>query len=79
MTNGISLVSGLSEPCATITTFLDADSYGQISYADESGSWSTQYEVEDGDHVVTARATDLAGNQSLVSIARLFRSKEIMS
>ena len=79
ITDGIALVSGLAEPNAIITTFLDSDTYGKVSYADEYGNWSTQYEVEDGDHVVTARATDLAGNQSLVSIARLFRAKEIMS
>lgn len=79
ITDRIALVSGLSEPYAIITSFLDADTYGKISYSDDSGNWSTQYEVEDGDHVVTARATDLAGNQSFVSIARLFKAKEIMS
>lgn len=79
ITDGIAFVSGLAEPYAIITSFLDADTYGKISYADESGNWSTHYEVEDGDHVVTARSTDLAGNQSLVSIARLFRAQEIMS
>lgn len=79
ITDGIALVSGLSEPNAIITSFLDTDIYGKVSYADEYGNWSTQYAVEDGDHVVTARATDLAGNQSLVSTARFFKAKEIMS
>jgi hypothetical protein len=60
-------VSGTTESDAMITTFLDADTFGDISYADDSGNWSIDYDLESGDHTVAAQATDLAGNTGDVS------------
>lgn len=65
-------VTGISEPYAIIQTFLDNDTYGQITYADEIGAWSIDYSADPGMHTITAQATDLAGNQSDVTASRLF-------
>lgn len=66
------VVSGTTESGATITTFMDGDIYGDISYADGSGNWSIEYELSNGAHSVTAQASDLANNTSSVSGARSF-------
>lgn len=65
-------VTGISEPYATIQTFLDNDRYGQVTCADETGVWSIEYSVDPGVHTITAQATDLAGNQSDITASRLF-------
>lgn len=61
------VVSGTTESLATITTYMDGDTYGDISYADESGDWSIEYELSNGAHYVTAQAADLANNTGVVS------------
>lgn len=66
------VVSGTTEPLATITTFMDGDTYGDITYADASGNWSNEYSLSNATHSFTAQATDLAGNQGSVSSARTF-------
>lgn len=65
-------VGGTTEPDAIVTTFMDGDTYGDISYADGSGTWSFEYELDNGAHSVTAQATDLAGNISSLSSERNF-------
>lgn len=72
-------VSGTTQVLATITTFMDGNMYGEICYADESGNWSIEYTVEDGNHFVAAQATSIAGNQSPLSQATFFTTHEIMS
>jgi len=55
-------VTGTAEPGATITIFVDGVEVGTTS-ADEDGEWSfTLPAQDDGDHVITASATDAAGN-----------------
>lgn len=65
-------VSGTTEANATITTFMDGDTYGDISYADESGNWSIDYTLSNAAHSVTAQVSDLANNASVMSAARDF-------
>lgn len=79
ITDGVVVVSGYSQPYATITTFLDADTFGKITHSNDQGYWSTKYSVEDGLHAVTARATDRAGNTSPISPAITFKAQERMS
>ncbi len=54
---------GLTEENAMVETFLDNDTYGDVCYADDTGSWSIDYTTNDGIHTLTAQATDLAGNR----------------
>ena len=62
------IVTGTTEPYATITVFLDGDTFGDITYADPYGNWSIEYDgLSDGSHSVTAQATDLAENTGPVS------------
>ncbi|MBS1986712.1 hypothetical protein JST99_02165 [Candidatus Dependentiae bacterium] len=79
ITDGVVIVSGYSQSYATITTFLDTDTFGKITHSNGQGYWSTKYSVEDGSHAVTARATDRAGNTSALSPAVTFRAQERMS
>lgn len=72
ITTSLVTISGTTESNATITTFMDADTYGDVSYADESGNWSIEYELSNGAHSVTAQASDLAGNTGAVSAVRDF-------
>jgi hypothetical protein len=65
-------VSGTTENDAVITTYMDGNTFGDISYADKLGNWSIDYDVESGDHSVTAQATDLAGNQGDLCAPRNF-------
>lgn len=65
-------VLGTTEPYATVETFLDNDTYGQICYADETGAWAIDYTTTLGVHTLTAQAVDLAGNQGPSTAARLF-------
>lgn len=70
--SGSFTVTGTSEPYATIATYLDNDPYGQVCYADETGAWSIDYTASVGTHTLIAQATDLAGNQSSSTLARIF-------
>ena len=67
------IVDGTTEVYATVTTFMDGDTFGDICYADENGNWSIEYDgLANGAHSVTAQATDLANNIGLVSAATNF-------
>jgi len=71
--NSTVTVSGTTEAYATVTTFMDEDTFGVICYADENGNWSNEYnDLANGSHAVTAQATDLANNTGSVSSARNF-------
>lgn len=63
-------VSGSAEPNATVRVYIDGNLYGQASAAGD-GSWSLTLApaLADGEHTITARAVDAAGNQSLESSA----------
>lgn len=60
------IITGTTEPNATVTIYLDGNTFGDISYADESGNWSMEYILNDGFHSVNAQATDLANNTGAV-------------
>lgn len=70
-TNSV-IISGTTESLATVTTFVDGNTFGDISYADELGNWSIEYVLDNGAHSVTAQATDLANNTGVVSAATNF-------
>jgi len=62
------IVTGTTESNATITVFMDDDTFGEICYADEYGNWSIEYDgLANGVHTVSAQATDLAENTGPVS------------
>lgn len=79
ITSGLVVVAGTSKQLAMITTCVDDNMYGDISYADEFGNWDIEYELEDGTHYVNAQAEDLAGNVSPVSTPRMFETHDISS
>lgn len=56
------IITGTTEPNATVTIFLDGNMFGDISYADQNGNWTMEYILTDGFHSVNAQATDLANN-----------------
>ncbi len=56
------IITGVTEPNATVTIYLDGNTFGDISYADGYGNWSMEYILNDGFHSVNAQATDLANN-----------------
>ncbi|PAU80450.1 hypothetical protein CK501_08365 [Halovibrio salipaludis] len=63
------IFNGTSEANASVELFIDGTSIGTTT-ADGSGNWSfdhTGTALPDGDHTVTAQATDNAGNTSSVS------------
>ena len=65
------LFSGSSEADATIDVYLDAAYLGS-TVADNTGIWSYDYSANvltDGDYLITATATDLAGNTSAGSLS----------
>jgi hypothetical protein len=67
------VLTGTTEPNASITTFMDGDTFGEICYADAYGNWSIEYDgLSNGSHVVTAQATDLAENTGPMSAATYF-------
>lgn len=67
------ILTGTSEAEATITVFMDDDTYGEICYADEYGNWSIEYDgLGLGLHAVSAQATDLAGNTGPTSTTLSF-------
>lgn len=70
-TNAV-IISGTTEPYATVTVFVDNNTFGDISYSDEFGEWFIEYTLDNGSHSVTAQATDLANNTSAVSAATNF-------
>jgi len=73
VTNSPVTISGTTETYATITTFMDGDTYGNICYADENGNWAIEYEgLANGLHSVTAQAADLAENAGPTSSAIAF-------
>lgn len=72
LTNSIVTVSGTTEPFATVTTFLNEDTFGDVSYADEYGNWSIEYELANGEYSITAQQSDLGQNSSDISAARTF-------
>ncbi len=71
--NSTVIVTGTTESYATITTFMDGDTFGVVCYADQYGNWSNEYDgLANGSHSVTAQASDLAGNTGPVSGATDF-------
>lgn len=72
LTTSLVTIQGTSEANATITTFMDGNSFGDISYADGSGNWGIEYVLSNGNHSVTAQAEDLAFNAGNVSSPRNF-------
>lgn len=72
ISNNSVIVTGTSESLATITTFVDNDTYGDVSYGDETGNWSIEYTLNNGAHSVKAQASDLANNTGAVSPDRNF-------
>ena len=71
VTNDVTLsFSGTAEANSTVTVFINGSNRG-ITTADASGGWSFDSSVgeaaftfDEGDHVVTATATDAVGNES---------------
>ncbi len=61
-------ITGTAEAGATITIFIDGEEVGQTT-ANEDGEWSftPANALADGDHDVTVRATDAAGNSNEVN------------
>lgn len=73
VTSSTVIISGTTEPFATITTFVDGDTFGDITYADPYGNWSIEYDgLSNGSHLVNAQATDLANNTGPVSATTTF-------
>ncbi|MCC7414804.1 MAG: hypothetical protein IT346_01805 [Epsilonproteobacteria bacterium] len=72
VTTSLVTISGTSEPDATVTTFMDGDTYGDVHYADGSGNWAVEYELSNDTHTITAQASDLANNTGSVSAERHF-------
>ncbi len=63
------LFNGTAEIGASVEVFMDAGSIGTTT-ADGSGNWSFNYTgttLADGSYVITAQATDIAGNVSVLS------------
>ncbi|WP_158977032.1 Ig-like domain-containing protein [Cellulophaga sp. L1A9] len=61
--------SGTAEAASSVEVFLDGTSLGAI-VTNSTGVWSYDYTgttLADGDYTLTAQATDLAGNSSIVS------------
>lgn len=67
LTNSLVTIVGTTEANATIATFLDGSSYGDISYADGSGNWSIDYTLDNASHSIAAQASDLANNSGNVT------------
>jgi hypothetical protein len=65
-------VTGTTESEAAILVYVDGDPSGQITYADELGTWSLEIELADGPHSIQAQAFDLALNESALTAARTF-------
>jgi len=57
------VVSGTTEPGATVVVFIDGEAVGS-TVADGEGNWSVtvEEELEDGEYVIVATAMDPAGN-----------------
>jgi ribosomal protein L21E len=70
ITNDNTLIfSGTAEADSTVEVFIDGTSIG-TTITDSSGNWTFDYSgtiIADGDYIITAQATDEAGNQGLVS------------
>lgn len=63
--NSTVIISGTAEVNATVYVFLDGDEYGEITYPDENGDWSIEYDnINDGPHSVYAYQTDAVQHQS---------------
>lgn len=69
-TDTMPMISGTSEPDATITIYLDGENYGE-TLADGDGLWSFAFSALSAGvtYEVTATATDAAGNTSAPSAA----------
>lgn len=65
-------VSGMTEPYAMVTTYVDNDIYGQICYADQGGVWSIDYPAKEGFHTIVAHASNRAGTQGPLSKVQHF-------
>ncbi|MCU0697523.1 MAG: Ig-like domain-containing protein [Myxococcaceae bacterium] len=73
LASGLVVVTGTSEPGATVTIILDSGIAGTVT-ADAMGAFSLALPttVADGPHTVSARATDAAGNVGPVSAVNAF-------
>lgn len=65
-------ITGTTEQDASVTVYINEDTYGQMCYADQGGAWSLDCELQDGTHTVTAQASNRAGNQGPLSNIRHF-------
>ncbi|HVW99341.1 MAG TPA: Ig-like domain-containing protein [Candidatus Babeliaceae bacterium] len=62
------IVTGTTEDNAAILIFLDGDTGGEITYADESGNWSLELDdLDNGSHTLQAQAIDEALNEGPIS------------
>ncbi len=70
ITNDNTLIfSGTAEADSTVEVFINGTSIG-IAITDSSGNWTFDYSsttLNDGDYIITAQATDEAGNEGPVS------------
>lgn len=72
MSSSTVTIDGTAEANSTVTTFVDSDPYGDITYADGSGAWSIDYSLDNATHTVAAQAQDIAGNTGPVCSVRTF-------
>ncbi|MBU2996462.1 Ig-like domain-containing protein [Cellulophaga baltica] len=70
ITNDTTIIfSGTSEADSVVEVFIDGVSIGSTA-TDSAGDWTYDYTgtvLSEGDYIITARATDLAGNVSAIS------------
>ena len=65
--NSTPTITGTAEANSTVTLYVDSSQIGKTT-ADGSGNWLiTSSELAYGPHTITARETDIAGNEGVVS------------
>ena len=65
VTSSTLIVTGTAEALAAVITFLDGDTFGEITYADENGDWEIDYnDLAEGPHTIYGIQIDSANNES---------------